>query len=218
MVNRSIFFAILGTVMVFAVSFVAFIFLIGTRVKMTFDSSSLALTFGITLSGMLLVTIVTADVAKKIIAKRKLGSILSELSSDDLRHFRTIVSSTPFPAFVGDSVNGGKQSIVLPDGTTLDVNIPPGTRDGQILRLKGKGRPALGGGPPGDALIEISVLPHPYFTRKGDDIYLDLPISLKEAVLGLVWFTNSTVSVEEVFTAYKKRGFNHEGRMACVHC
>jgi len=83
-----------------------------------------------------------------------------------------------------DAVNGGKQSIVLPDGTTLDVNIPPGTRDGQILRLKGKGRPALGDGPPGDALIEISVLPHPYFTRKGDDIYLDLPISLKEAVLG----------------------------------
>ena len=83
-----------------------------------------------------------------------------------------------------DAVNGGKQSIVLPDGTTLDVNIPPGTRDGQILRLKGKGRPAMGEAPPGDALIEISVLPHPYFTRKGDDIYLDLPISLKEAVLG----------------------------------
>jgi DnaJ-class molecular chaperone len=83
-----------------------------------------------------------------------------------------------------DAVNGGKQSIVLPDGTTLDVNIPPGTRDGQILRLRGKGRPAPGEGPAGDALIEISVLPHPYFTRKGDDIYLDLPISLKEAVLG----------------------------------
>ena len=83
-----------------------------------------------------------------------------------------------------DAVNGGKQSIVLPDGTTLDVSIPPGTRDGQILRLKGKGRPAVGEGPPGDALIEISVLPHPYFTRNDDDIYLDLPISLKEAVLG----------------------------------
>jgi DnaJ-class molecular chaperone len=83
-----------------------------------------------------------------------------------------------------DAVNGGKQSIVLPDGTTLDVNIPPGTRDGQILRLRGKGRPGIGDGSPGDALIEISVLPHPYFTRKGDDIHLDLPISLKEAVLG----------------------------------
>jgi DnaJ-class molecular chaperone len=83
-----------------------------------------------------------------------------------------------------DAINGGKQSLVLPDGTTLDVNIPPGTRDGQVLRLKGKGRPGPGGGPPGDALIEISVRPHPYFTRKGDDIYLELPISLKEAVLG----------------------------------
>jgi DnaJ-class molecular chaperone len=83
-----------------------------------------------------------------------------------------------------DAINGGKQSLVLPDGTTLDVNIPPGTRDGQILRLKGKGRPGTGDGPPGDALIEISVLPHPYFTRRGYDIYLDLPISLKEAVLG----------------------------------
>jgi DnaJ-class molecular chaperone len=83
-----------------------------------------------------------------------------------------------------DAVNGGKQSLILPDGSTLDVNIPPGTRDGQTLRLKGKGRPAAGGGPAGDALIEISVLPHPFFTRKGDDIYLDLPISIKEAVLG----------------------------------
>ncbi len=83
-----------------------------------------------------------------------------------------------------DAVNGSKQSIVLPDGATLDVNIPPGTRDGQILRLRGKGRRAPGDGPSGDALIEISVLPHPYFTRKGDDIHLDLPISLKEAVLG----------------------------------
>ena len=83
-----------------------------------------------------------------------------------------------------DAINGGKQSLVLPDGSALDVSIPPGTRDGQVLRLKGKGRSGVGDGPPGDALIEISVLPHPYFTRKGDDIYLDLPISLKEAVLG----------------------------------
>jgi DnaJ-class molecular chaperone len=83
-----------------------------------------------------------------------------------------------------DAVNGGKQSIVLPDGSTLEVNIPAGTRDGQILRLRGKGRPGTGDAPPGDALVEISVLPHPYFTRKGDDIYLDLPVSLKEAVLG----------------------------------
>lgn len=83
-----------------------------------------------------------------------------------------------------DAVNGGRQSLELPDGSALEVKIPPGTRDGQVLRLKGKGRSGVGDGPPGDALIEISVLPHPYFTRRDDDIYLDLPISLKEAVLG----------------------------------
>jgi DnaJ-class molecular chaperone len=83
-----------------------------------------------------------------------------------------------------DAVNGAKRQIVLPDNTALDVTIPPGTRDGQILRLRGKGRPGLGGGPPGDALIEIAVRPHPFFTRKGDDIHVELPISLREAVLG----------------------------------
>jgi DnaJ-class molecular chaperone len=83
-----------------------------------------------------------------------------------------------------DAINGGKRQITLPDGSVLDVNIPPGTRDGQILRLRGKGRPGIGGGPPGDALVEIEVLPHRIFTRKGDDIHVDLPISLSEAVLG----------------------------------
>jgi DnaJ-class molecular chaperone len=83
-----------------------------------------------------------------------------------------------------DAINGGKQQLTLPDGSVLDVTIPPGTRDGQILRLRGKGRPGIGGGPPGDALIEIEVHPHHVFTRKGDDIHVELPISLKEAVLG----------------------------------
>jgi DnaJ-class molecular chaperone len=83
-----------------------------------------------------------------------------------------------------DAINGGKRQITLPDGSTLDVTIPPGTRDGQILRLRGKGRPGVNGGPPGDALIEIEVRPHPAFTLKGDDIHADLPISLREAVLG----------------------------------
>jgi DnaJ-class molecular chaperone len=83
-----------------------------------------------------------------------------------------------------DAINGGKRQITLPDGSVLDVNIPPGTSDGQILRLRGKGRPGVGGGQPGDALIEIEVRPHRIFTRKGDDIHVDLPISLSEAVLG----------------------------------
>lgn len=83
-----------------------------------------------------------------------------------------------------DAINGRTQRITLPDGGTLDVTIPPGIRDGQILRLKGKGRPGINEGPPGDALVEISIAPHPSFTRKGDDIHLELPISLSEAVLG----------------------------------
>jgi DnaJ-class molecular chaperone len=83
-----------------------------------------------------------------------------------------------------DAINGGKQQLTLPDGSVLDVSIPAGTRDGQTLRLRGKGRPGLGGGPPGDALIEIEVRPHRIFTRKGDDVHVELPISLHEAVLG----------------------------------
>ena len=83
-----------------------------------------------------------------------------------------------------DAVNGGRQRITLPDGSSLDVVIPPGTRDGQILRLAGKGAPGPDGGEAGDALIEIGVRPHPFFKRDGADIRLELPISLTEAVLG----------------------------------
>ena len=83
-----------------------------------------------------------------------------------------------------EAINGGERQVALPDGSALDVKIPAGTREGQVLRLRGKGRPGLGDGPPGDALIEIEVRPHRIFTRKGDDIHLDLPISLREAVLG----------------------------------
>lgn len=83
-----------------------------------------------------------------------------------------------------DAVNGGKHKITLPDGSVLDVSIPPGTRDGQVLRLRGKGATGSGGGPSGDALIEIGVHPHHLFTRKGNDIHIEVPVSLKDAVLG----------------------------------
>ncbi len=83
-----------------------------------------------------------------------------------------------------EAAKGGKKRITLPHGETLDVAVPPGVRDGQTIRLKGKGGAGIGNGPAGDALIEISVKPHPVFTRAGDDIHLTLPISLDEAVLG----------------------------------
>ncbi len=83
-----------------------------------------------------------------------------------------------------EAVNGATRQVTLPDGKTLDVRIPPGTRDGQTLRLRGKGGEGEDGAEAGDALIELHVRPHPVFRREGDDIRLDLPISLSEAVLG----------------------------------
>jgi len=74
--------------------------------------------------------------------------------------------------------------VLLPDGRALDVKIPAGIEDGHTIRLKGQGRPGIGGGPAGDALIEVAVAPHPYFRRAGDDVIVDLPVTLKEAVLG----------------------------------
>jgi DnaJ-class molecular chaperone len=79
---------------------------------------------------------------------------------------------------------GAKKRLTLTDGKTLDVTIPPGTEDGQTLRLKGQGLPGMGSGAAGDAFIEVKVEPHPLFTRKGSDIHIELPVSLPEAVLG----------------------------------
>jgi DnaJ-class molecular chaperone len=83
-----------------------------------------------------------------------------------------------------DAINGAKKRLTMPDGRTLDVNVPAGVEDGQIMRLKGQGMPGFGGGPAGDALIEISVEPHPLFRREGDDVHVELPVTLAEAVLG----------------------------------
>ena len=83
-----------------------------------------------------------------------------------------------------DAVNGATLRLTVPNSETLEVKIPPGVEDGQVLRLRGKGAPGRGTGKPGDALVEIAVNPHRFFTREGDDIHLELPITLTEAVLG----------------------------------
>src|SRR6201995_30918 len=83
-----------------------------------------------------------------------------------------------------DAASGTPRRLSLPDGKTLDVRIPPGTEDGHVLRLRGQGGAGWNGAPAGDALIEITVAPDPRFHRDGDDIITDLPVSLKEAVLG----------------------------------
>ena len=82
------------------------------------------------------------------------------------------------------AATGGKQRISLAPDEWLDVTIPPGIEDGQVLRLRGKGDPGFGGGGAGDALIEVHGAPHPLFRRDGDNILLELPVSLAEAVLG----------------------------------
>ncbi len=83
-----------------------------------------------------------------------------------------------------DAINGATKRLTLPDGQTLDVKIPPGTEDGQTLRLRGRGQPGRNNGPAGDALIDISIAPHPFYSRDGQSIRLELPITLQEAVLG----------------------------------
>ena len=81
-----------------------------------------------------------------------------------------------------DAIQGGKKRISFSDGRMIDVNIPKGATDGQTLRLKGQGTQGRAG--PGDALIEISIRPHPIFRREGDSLVMDLPVSIPDAVLG----------------------------------
>ncbi len=83
-----------------------------------------------------------------------------------------------------DVIKGGRQRVTMPDGRTLDIDLPAGLEDGGTVRLKGQGLPGVGGGPAGDALITVMVRPHPFFRRDGGDIRLDLPVTLVEAVLG----------------------------------
>lgn len=83
-----------------------------------------------------------------------------------------------------ESINGAKKRVTLPEGGTLDLTVPEGVTDGQVLRLKGRGASAPFGGEAGDALVEIKVRPHAQFKRQGDDISIEIPITIDEAVLG----------------------------------
>jgi DnaJ-class molecular chaperone len=83
-----------------------------------------------------------------------------------------------------DAMQGAKRAVPLPDGSAIDLTIPAGIRDGQTLRLRGKGQPGIGGGPAGDAYVEIGVGTHPLFTRDGNDIEVEVPIGFDEAILG----------------------------------
>ncbi len=81
------------------------------------------------------------------------------------------------------AAKGGETSVII-QGKNINVKIPAGTLDGQTLRLKGLGQEGFNGGPKGDVLITINVDRHPYFSLDGLNVLLDLPVSIKEAVLG----------------------------------
>ncbi|MGI3211807.1 DnaJ C-terminal domain-containing protein [Roseovarius tibetensis] len=83
-----------------------------------------------------------------------------------------------------DAARGSKRSVTMPDGKTIEITVPPGLKDGQTLRLRGKGGPGVGQGPAGDAFVTIGVRPHTVFMRDGDTIEVELPITFDEAVLG----------------------------------
>ena len=81
-----------------------------------------------------------------------------------------------------DAIGGGKKRISFSDGRVIDVNIPKGATDGQVLRLKGQGQQGRAGA--GDALIELKIRPHQVYRREGDPLVMALPISVPDAVLG----------------------------------
>jgi molecular chaperone DnaJ len=82
-----------------------------------------------------------------------------------------------------DAILGTTMDLVL-NGKAIKVKIPEGVADGQKIRLRGKGAPGNSGGPAGDLNVLIHVRTHPLFERRGDDIYIDLPIKVGEAIRG----------------------------------
>ena len=83
---------------------------------------------------------------------------------------------------VEEAVQGGRKRISFSDGRSLDVTIPKGAAEGQVLRLKGQGGQGRGGA--GDALIELAIAAHPVFRREGANLVMDVPITVPDAVLG----------------------------------
>lgn len=82
------------------------------------------------------------------------------------------------------AAHGGERELSLPNGKRLKVRIPPGVADGTRLRFSGQGGPGTNGGPAGDAYIEISIRSSELFKRSGQDLELELPVSLSEAING----------------------------------
>ena len=92
--------------------------------------------------------------------------------------------SYALPVSFLDAATGSARTITLPDGKSLSLTIPEGAEDRQMLRLKGQGMPGFNGGATGDAYVELHIEPHAFFERRDDNIHVEVPITLREAVLG----------------------------------
>ena len=117
------------------------------------------------------------DILSELMRRKERGRTQSSgkpFRGADIRHSLTV----PFV----EAALGVTKRVTLISGSTVEVRIPPGTTDGQVLRLKGQG--SAGSGDAGDAFIDLKVDGHPFFTRRDLDILVDLPISVQEAVLG----------------------------------
>src|SRR6266581_2569663 len=113
-----------------------------------------------------------------------------------------------------EAATGAKKRLSLAPEEWIDVTIPPGIDDGQVLRLRGKGGPGFGGSPAGDALIEVHIAPHPLFRRDGDNIQIELPVSLAESVLG-ARVTVPTVTGPVTMTIPKGSDTGEQLRLRC---
>jgi curved DNA-binding protein len=87
-------------------------------------------------------------------------------------------------AFRGSQKRLALQSTPGSPQQQIEVKIPAGVRDGSKVRVAGKGEPGAGGSPPGDLYLDVKLLPHPIYRREGDDLYVDVPVTVTEAALG----------------------------------
>jgi len=114
------------------------------------------------------------------------GPMSGQRANKSARTIRVNGADVSYKLKVGflDALRGAKKRISLANGARLEVSVPPGTKDGQTLRLKGQGMAGMGGGKPGDALIDMTIDKHKVFKGEDADVHLDVPVTLQEAVLG----------------------------------
>lgn len=124
--------------------------------------------------------------AEKSASDELFSDLFEGLRSAGKRVFRARGEDRTYrlPVSFLEAARGAKKRVTLASGKTLDVQIPAGIEEGRQIRLRGQGEEGFGGADAGDALIAVSIEPHPQFERRGLDIHLTLPVSLPEAVLG----------------------------------